>query len=970
MDAGRTGFTSEALPDQLSQRWVHQSAHAPMPAWPRSDRMPFDRAYQVVVADGKVIYGSSADGIVSALDANSGKVLWQFYTDGPVRFAPAVWRDRVFVASDDGHLYALLLEDGRLLWKRQGGPDHSAVLGNQRLISKWPARGGLVVVGDVVYFAAGIWPSEGIFLYALDADDGKVVWRNDDSGGIYMPQPHGGANATSGVSAQGHLVVSEDRLFVPTGRAVPATFNRLTGKLEYFHLQKYGHNGGTPTMAVGDVFFNSGIGFNSNSGVKANALGAGQLAMMRDRLVRADGKVVGAYQWKEAEKPDRKGEILKTRLLVREWSIDSAAGSTALIVAADKIICGADGQVEIIDAKTKKTVWSSDVEGSVYGLAASDGRLLVSTDRGFIYCFDDTSEQAASTPGISVAGAPYQDNDQYARAAEEIVRLSGVTDGYCLDLGCGDGALAYELARQTSLHICAVSDDPQAVATARQKLTAAGVYGTRVVVQHRDLRSTGYPQYFADLIVSGRSIRQSAEPILTTEAHRLQRPFGGVICMGKPGAMKVDKRGALAGTGAWTHQYASAANTLNSDDTLVQGRLGMLWFRDVDFDIPSRHGRAPAPLYDRGRLFHEGINGIVAVDAYNGHELWRYEIEDLLKAYDGDELMGTAGTGSNCCVCGDNVYVRDGERCLRLDAATGTLLSEFRAPPRPDGESATWGYIACVDGLLYGTVANTEHIVTYRYRATTGDMTKLLTESDSLFAMDAESGDLSWHYQAEHSIRHNSIAIADGKVFLIDRPLAMFDRQKKPKTKEHPTGKLLALNARTGEPVWEADNNIYGTTLAASEKHGVLLMSYQPTRFRLDSEVGGKMTAFRTSDGERLWEIEADYESRPIINDATIYAQGGAWNLLSGESKPFDFKRSYGCGILAASKELMLFRSATLGYYHFERGGDVENYGGIRPGCWINALPVGGLVLVPDATAGCRCSYLNKAWIALVPSER
>ena len=26
-----------------------------------------------------------------------------------------------------------------------------------------------------------------------------------------------------------------------------------------------------------------------------------------------------------------------------------------------------------------------------------------------------------------------------------------------------------------------------------------------------------------------------------------------------------------------------------------------------------------------------------------------------------------------------------------------------------------------------------------------------------------------------------------------------------------------------------------------------------------------------------------------------------------------------------------------------------------------------GMVLLPDATAGCRCSYLNKAWFALQP---
>ena len=29
-----------------------------------------------------------------ALDAASGKVRWTFYTDGPVRFAPAIWKDR------------------------------------------------------------------------------------------------------------------------------------------------------------------------------------------------------------------------------------------------------------------------------------------------------------------------------------------------------------------------------------------------------------------------------------------------------------------------------------------------------------------------------------------------------------------------------------------------------------------------------------------------------------------------------------------------------------------------------------------------------------------------------------------------------------------------------------------------------------------------------------------------------------
>ena len=33
---------------------------------------------------------------------------------------------------------------------------------------------------------------------------------------------------------------------------------------------------------------------------------------------------------------------------------------------------------------------------------------------------------------------------------------------------------------------------------------------------------------------------------------------------------------------------------------------------------------------------------------------------------------------------------------------------------------------------------------------------------------------------------------------------------------------------------------------------------------------------------------------------------------------------------------------------HLTRDAGTENYGGIRPSCWINAIPASGLVLVPD----------------------
>ena len=257
-----------------------------------------------------------------------------------------------------------------------------------------------------------------------------------------------------------------------------------------------------------------------------------------------------------------------------------------------------------------------------------------------------------------------------------------------------------------------------------------------------------------------------------------QRPYGGVAMFGPANQMRKVDRGPLEKAGQWTHQYMSAANQLCSTDEMVQGPLGMLWYRDVDVDLPQRHGRGPAPLFYDGLLYHEGINEVVCVDAYNGTEVWRHALPGILKAFDGDELMGVSGTGSNYCVGDTGVYIRQDDYCLRLDRRTGELLGKFTAPLQSDGQGGTWGYLALEHGRLFGSLANREHLVTFRYRATTGDMKGQLTESSTLFALDPESGELSWRFDAQDSIRHNAIAIGDDQVFLIDRPLALFDRSQ------------------------------------------------------------------------------------------------------------------------------------------------------------------------------------------------
>lgn len=976
-DAARSGFTAEAIPNQLALRWVHRSPQAPRPAWPHSDRIEFDLVFQPIIVGDLVLFGSSVDDRVVALDARTGAVRWSVVTDGPVRFAPFAWQDRIFVSGDDGWLRALSLADGRELWKFHGGPGDRRVLGNERLVSKWPARGGPVVVDGIVYFAAGIWPSDGVYLHALEAESGKARWSNGETGKIFMAQPHGGAEAESGVSAQGYLVASGDQLIVPTGRAVPAFFDRGTGALRFYHLQANQQRGGTRAMAADRFLFNAGCLFELGDGSLSSQVGLGPAVAVGGGVVQCDGRSLKASKWEDAKVFDRKGQEQAVRRLAEDRLVVMEREIVDFIVAAGDAICGEDGRVCAVDYSGQRTVWwSHEVEGRALGLAAGNGRVVVSTDRGLVYCFD--GERGATVERNAAPPAKPDPSPAAVAAAEEILRRSGVSEGYAVDLGAGEGDLSLALAARSRLHLVAVESDPAKAKAARERFLSLGLYGDRVVVLQGDPATMELPKSFANLAVSAASLAAPVPPALESALRRAQRPYGGQLCLGAAGAMRVEARGPLEGAGSWTHQNSNAANTLCSDDATVKGPLTMFWYRDMGFEIPNRHGQGPAPLVDQGCMVVGGVDGILCLDAFNGRTLWIHELKGNLEDYDGiHHDVGVGETGGNFCLGGGHVFLRHGDRCLQLDLRTGKVLRTLTAPRggKAGGAHRNWGFLAYHDGLVYGSVLDDAHQTSPRYR-----LTGLRTESVRLFAHDAATGELKWTFDPAHSIRNNAIALGGGRLYLVDRPLVEADHVANPRREGRkveklpaeavPPGILIALDAKSGAEIWRNDKDIFGTQLAVSEAHSTLLMNYEAVRhdfFALPSEVGGRLAGFDLETGEARWDRKAAYQTRPLINDYTIYAQGGAWNLITGEPVPFELQRSYGCGQISASTHLMLFRSATLGIRDLSRSEKTENWGGIRPGCWINAIPANGLVLVPDGSSKCVCSYQMRAWFALQP---
>jgi len=269
-DAMRTAVTDEQLPATLHLQWTRDLPPL-QPAWPDQDRLRFDVAYEPIVAGKQLFIASPVRDRVTAYDTDTGGEKWRFYTNGPVRFAPTAWKDKLYFVSDDGHLYCVNQSDGVLVWKFRGAPTDRLVLGNRRLISMWPARGASVIVEGKVYFGAGIWPVMGVFVYALDAETGEIVWHNDALGPMWIDQPHN-SPAFAGIGPQGYLAAVGDRLFIPGGRSVPACLDRKTGKLDYYRLAESGKTGEFGVLTSEKFLYNGGQLFDITTGIGGTIL--------------------------------------------------------------------------------------------------------------------------------------------------------------------------------------------------------------------------------------------------------------------------------------------------------------------------------------------------------------------------------------------------------------------------------------------------------------------------------------------------------------------------------------------------------------------------------------------------------------------------------------------------------------------------------------------------------------------------
>ena len=210
-DAGRHGSTPDVVGKDVTKAWRVKL----------TDGGAAMRLTQPVIAGGKVFVASIDAHTVHALDAPTGKRLWQFVAGGRIDSPPTLYGDVVLFGSADGHVYCVRQTDGALVWRFLAAPYDRRVGGFGQVESAWPVHGSVLVHDGIAYVAAGrsTYLDGGIQLWGLDPTTGAVRHKGKLAGphrtidgkrdvAFYVP----GANSDILVAEGGHIYMRQKKV--------------------------------------------------------------------------------------------------------------------------------------------------------------------------------------------------------------------------------------------------------------------------------------------------------------------------------------------------------------------------------------------------------------------------------------------------------------------------------------------------------------------------------------------------------------------------------------------------------------------------------------------------------------------------------------------------------------------------------------------------------------------------------------
>jgi outer membrane protein assembly factor BamB len=829
--------------------------------------------------------------------------------------------DRIYFGSSaDDKVYCLDAETGQEKWA---------------FYTEGPVRFAPTVAGDLLLFG-----SDDGHVYAVRARDSKLVWKR--------------------------RIAPEERLIPGNNRIISAWPVRTDVMVE--GGKAYACAGIFPSQGVYQVTLNvrSGEVLN-NQTLKITAQGY-QERVFGKLMISTGRNPAGAFV-AELQANDKQPKK-EASSLAKEYPY-------AFIRTGDVRISGGDGKIAALDA-TGKEIWTAKVEGKAHSLAVVGGRLFASTDAGAVHCFGEESSVEARVWDRS-KGPRARVTDVDGKTASRLRDFLKGQRGYVLILGDENGAMARITAEWTECQIIVREPDEAKAMKTRKIVDQVGLSG-RITVHCGDCKTLPYGDYIFNHVMAHTDQTPHDELV------RVASPVNALISV--PGRFL--ERPKLAGAGEWTHMYADAGNTACSNDTLVGDQEQRLqwWGRPGPRGLIDRHHRTVPPLYKNGRLIVPGEDRVTGVDAYNGAILWERDIPNSRRVI-------AFRDSSYLAINDEHLYVVASDKCLALNPADGKTEKTYSLPAEIPGKYE-WDYLATAEGMLIGSGAKAGSIRREQSYTNTVTITHWdfapAVGSDFLFAHDFKSDKPAWVYRSKAGLIVNpTLAIGGGRIYFIESASeasmkSVIGQAKLPALLADGST-LVALDFKTGRELWrKAGKPFAGIQHAVfgSYSSEVLLIvgSFNKQVGKAKPSLWYDINAFEARTGDLLWSRSQDQqcpingehgeqERHPTIVDGKVYCEPYAYELKTGQPAewkwPWVKSQRRGCGTLSASASCFFFRNDTSNAYGLEAGAAKPITTETRPGCWINLIPAGGLLLAPEASSGCTCNYAVQTSLALIP---
>ena len=501
-----------------------------------------------------------------------------------------------------------------------------------------------------------------------------------------------------------------------------------------------------------------------------------------------------------------------------------------------------------------------------------------------------------------------------------------------------------------------------------------------------------FTDYFANLIVSEAAwLGQAPSRLAKGELERLLQPHNGVAWLEPDAAPRLAS--GLAGAGEWTHQYGNPANTSNSGDALVHSDLVLQWFGGPGAaPMVDRHLRAPAPLAAEGKLIIPGENLLIAVDAYNGTELWRLPLP-------GSQRYSMPYDAGYMSVNGGRLFVAVADEARLINLASGEVERTFPVSEFVPGERRHWGHAVLTAKRIFGTAQRTTASRTRPSRDLIGadyNNNQAMVTGTHLFSAPLKGSRLgqgSWTHDGG-TILNPTITLSGGRVFFVEttKPVNGSGRHSLDALRKAGL-QIVCLDAETGGRLWArpVDNGLERSRsilfLAASGEHLIATGSHlgagNDTKYRVH--------CFSAKSGRELWSAShlkglpgafthGEQVHHPVILGDRLIAEPAIYELATGKrlgplDVPADWnlkRPGHSCGTLTGAGDCLFFRAANPTVLDLGKSaaGRFQALAPTRPGCWINILPAQGLVLIPEASSGCVCHFSLQTSMAFRPRRK